>query len=415
MRERLIRERIFFFIMIAILIGLSLILVWPYGQAILLAFVAVIILKPVYNWFLKKKWVRCSEKTAVGASVIVFILAIALPLFFIITITISQAASFFGELSIDSPDFSLESIIATVEQTIRSIGGEGVQIDPSQIAESVQGTVTAIAAWLGEVAINLSELIPQFMASALIVLVIIVVLLPRYNRPEQEDIIDLVPFPNEITQLYLDKINLMIIAIFKGTFLIAIVQGAAMGVVLWIAGVPYTMFFMILSMALSLIPLIGISLVAWPIGIILILTGQIWQGIFVILAFLLVISNIDTLMRPRLVPKGAYLNPALLILSIFGGIQLLGLVGIFYGPVIMILLVTSIEVYAKYMLRSDLETLQEGGKLDLEELGLASEEDQEEQNLGEMVVTTLKNLAARFRRDEHDRDSEDTAEAQVNG
>ena len=401
--------------MIAILIGLSLILVWPYGVAILIAFVAVIILKPVYNWFLKKKWVRGSEKKAVGASVIVFILSIALPLFFMITITISQAASIFGKLSLDSPDFSLESIIATVEQTIRSIGGEGVQIDPSQIAESIQGAVTAITTWLGEVAINLSESIPQFLASAMIVLVIIVVLLPRYNRPDQEDIIDLVPFPNEITQLYLDKIDMMIMSIFKGTFLIAIVQGAAMGVVLWIAGVPNTMFFMILSMALSLIPLIGISLVAWPIGIILLLTGQVWQGIFVILAFLLVISNIDTLLRPRLVPKGAYLNPALLILSIFGGIQLLGLVGIFYGPVIMILLVTSIDVYAKYMLRFDLETLQEGGELDLEEMGLAPEEDQEEQNPGEMVVTALKNLAARFRRDARDRDSEDTAEAQVNG
>jgi predicted PurR-regulated permease PerM len=68
--------------------------------------------------------------------------------------------------------------------------------------------------------------------------------------------------------------------------------------------------------------------------------------------FLLMITNIDTILRPRLVPKGAYLNPALVILSVLGGLQLMGLIGALYGPVIMILLVTSIDVYTKYMLRS---------------------------------------------------------------
>jgi len=159
-------------------------------------------------------------------------------------------------------------------------------------------------------------------------------------------------------------------------------------------------------MFLALLPMIGISLVAWPVGILLILTGDIWQGIFVIAAFLLVISNIDTILRSRLVPKGAYLNPALVILSVLGGIGLMGLIGVIYGPVIMILLVTSIEVYTKYMLRSDLETLDEEGRIDLEELGLVPKEDQEEQEESELLVTMLKNLSARFRGGAQDREVE---------
>ena len=121
---------------------------------------------------------------------------------------------------------------------------------------------------------------------------------------------ELVPFPEEITQLFLDKFNMMIVAMFKGTFIIAFVQGAAMGVVLWIAGVPYTMFLTILSMFLSLVPLVGISLIAWPVAIILLLTGQIWQGIFVIVAFLLVIANIDTVLSEKgePIPKWANLR-----------------------------------------------------------------------------------------------------------
>ena len=66
-------------------------------------------------------------------------------------------------------------------------------------------------------------------------------------------------FPPEITQLFLDKIDLMIKAMFRGTVVIAIVQGLAMGLVLLIAGVPFVLFLTLLSMLLSLVPLIGAS------------------------------------------------------------------------------------------------------------------------------------------------------------
>ena len=84
-------------------------------------------------------------------------------------------------------------------------------------------------------------------------------------------------------------------------------------------------------------------------------------------------------LRPVLVPKGAYLNPALVMLSVFGGMGLMGPIGLIYGPVIMILLVTSVEVYTKYILPSDLKDLEKDGHVDLDALGLAMPEDEEEE------------------------------------
>jgi hypothetical protein len=66
---------------------------------------------------------------------------------------------------------------------------------------------------------------------------------------------------------------------------------------------------------------------------------------------------------------------------------------------VMILLVTSIDVYTKYMLRSDLEALDKGGRIDLKELGLVPGDDKKDQNIGEMFVTVLKNISAPFRRE----------------
>jgi predicted PurR-regulated permease PerM len=234
----------------------------------------------------------------------------------------------------------------------------------------------------------------------LVVLVILYVLLPRYKSPGKQEILEIVPFPTEITQLFLDKIDMMIKAMFKGTFVIAITQGIAMGLVFLLAGVPYVLFLTLSSMFLSLIPLIGVSLVAWPVGIILILNGHVFRGVFVILAFVIFIAQIDTFLRPRLVPKGAQLNPALVIMSVLGGLGVLGLVGALYGPVVMILLVTSIDVYSKYMLRSDLEVLDKQGRIDLVELGLKTADKPGDQNMGQMAVTAIKNISSRLRKEE---------------
>jgi hypothetical protein len=186
----------------------------------------------------------------------------------------------------------------------------------------------------------------------------------------------------------------------KGTFVIALTQGLAMGLVFWLAGVPYGLFLTTISIFLSLVPLIGISLVAWPVGLILIISGNVFRGVFVIAAFLIFVAQIDTFLRPRLVPKGAQLNPALVILSVLGGLGVLGIVGALYGPVVMILLVTSIDVYSKYLLRSDLEVLDQQGRIDLKELGLMPDDRRADQNMGQMVLAAVKNKSARLRKEE---------------
>ena len=406
MAERLIRQRIFFFGMVVVLAILTLILVWQFTSAILLAVALVVILKPLYRWFLARRWVKGTESRAVGGTMLTFILVIAIPVVLIISGAISQANSLFDGLDFSGMDFSLPGIISWLEELIQGTGAEGFRIDEAQFAASLEETLTKAIDWFSDMLISLGQSLPDFFMNAVVVLVIIIVLLPRYKQPGKQDILDIVPFPPEITQLFIDKVDMMITAMFKGTFVIAIAQGAAMGVVFWIVGVPYIMFLTIVSMFLSLVPFIGISLVAWPVGIILLLTGNIWQGILVILAFLLIVSNIDTALRPILVPKGAYLNPALIILSVFGGLGVMGLIGALYGPVVMILLVTSIEVYTKYMLRSDLEVLEKEGRIDLEELGLIPEKEQETQD-SRIFVAALKNISARFRRESSEQTNDD--------
>lgn len=372
--RRAFQERAFFYAMVAILVVVALALVWPFLSAILFGVAGVVITKPVFDWFMGKKWVRGKTTWAVTLTIVASLLLVAIPVALFLTVAVGQAASILDVLTEAGASFSTQSLEQTYLSLLERLS-EGQPAAAGLVEQFRQRQLSdAVVQWLGDMALAIGLAIPSFLVNGVIALAIIMVLLPRYRQPQRGTVAAIIPFPDPITNLYLDKVQTMIRAMFLGTFVIAFVQGAAMGIVLWIAGVPNSVFLALLSMVLSLLPVIGVSLVAWPAAILLLLSGQIWQAIFVIVMLIVVVGNIDAVLRPMLVPREAYLNPALTVLSIFGGLRLLGLVGALYGPVIMILLVTSIEVYSKYILRSDLEPyLAEDGSLDLEKLGLTGD------------------------------------------
>ena len=120
MKDRVIRERIFFFILVGILILLTLILIWPFLSAILAAVAFVVILKPLYSWLLEKGWVKGSENRAVAATIIIFILVIALPAVLIVGAAISQADALLSGEDLGGVERSLESAAAQRRSRNRS-------------------------------------------------------------------------------------------------------------------------------------------------------------------------------------------------------------------------------------------------------------------------------------------------------
>ena len=97
-------------------------------------------------------------------------------------------------------------------------------------------------------------------------------------------------------------------------------QGVAGAISIYIAGFHDGFFiFAIILSALSVIPL-GSGIITIPFGIGMILFGNVFGGVFVILFHLIVVTNIDNFLRPILVPREARLDSALMLLSVFAGI-----------------------------------------------------------------------------------------------
>ncbi len=153
------------------------------------------------------------------------------------------------------------------------------------------------------------------------------------------------PLGEEVTDLYLAKMAAMVRGTVQGQFVIALAQGVAGAISIYIAGFHEGFFiFALLLSALSVIPLGG-GIVTIPFGIGMAVFGNIGGGIFVVVFHLLVVTNIDNVLRPILVPKEAKLDSALMLLSVFAGITMFGFLGIVIGPVVMIVIVTTISVY----------------------------------------------------------------------
>ena len=170
MTQRLIQQRIFFFIMVGILAVLALILVWQFVTPILLAFAVVVIMKPIYNWLLGKRWIKNSEMRATGVTMLIFVLVIAIPAVLIFGGAISQAGSLFSGLEFGDMGLTLPEFTSWLEETLRGIGAGDTQIDRVQIAESIQQAVAALGEWLGGVLAGLGESFVGFITNDLVVL-----------------------------------------------------------------------------------------------------------------------------------------------------------------------------------------------------------------------------------------------------
>ena len=92
-------------------------------------------------------------------------------------------------------------------------------------------------------------------------------------------------------------------------------------------------------------PVIGAPMVTGPAAIILFLNGQTWQGVFVTLFTLIVIINIDNVIRFMINRKLADTHPIVTVVGVIIGLPLFGFVGLVFGPLLLLWFMHLIQIY----------------------------------------------------------------------
>ena len=97
--------------------------------------------------------------------------------------------------------------------------------------------------------------------------------------------------------------------------------------------------------AFSIVPAVGSAIIWAPAGIIMLITGHVWQGISIILFGAIVISLADNLLRPVLLGKDIELQPLMIFLSTLGGLAVFGFSGFVLGPLIASFFLASWDLF----------------------------------------------------------------------
>ena len=150
----------------------------------------------------------------------------------------------------------------------------------------------------------------------------------------EERVIKILPMGNQKEQRIFRNFASVTRATIKGNFIIALIQGALGGLLFFAAGIEAALLWALLMATLSVIPAVGPALVWFPAGIILMLSGNLPQGLIVLAGGFLVISVIDNLLRPFLVGRDTQMPDVFILLSTLGGLSLFGISGFILGPIV---------------------------------------------------------------------------------
>ncbi|BBY75831.1 AI-2E family transporter [Mycolicibacterium parafortuitum] len=316
------------------------------GYLLLIAVAAVLayLFRPLYR--------RLRGRLNVGLSATITLLAaiatVALPLsgvVFLAFLQISQMVTGIGHW-VEETDFT--ALAHRLLNSANELLARVPFVDFTLTPESVRDAMTTVGQKGGELALSFARESAGSIVSTVTGLIIFlyVFLALLTNGPKVVELFrDLNPLGEEVADIYLAKVGAMVKATVQGQFIIAVCQGVAGAASLYIAGLHDGFFmFVIFLTVLSFIPLGG-GIVTIPAGIVMVVFGNTVGGIFVVLFHLLVVTNIDNVLRPFLVPRSAHLQPALMLLAVFAGLQMFGFWGIVLGPVLMIVIVTTISVY----------------------------------------------------------------------
>lgn len=311
-----------------------------YIMLVIIAAIFAFLFNPVYKYLLKQ-WK--SPGKASMTTLLITLLAIIIPLLVVLAISVRQVNELVTNFDTTAFNDIENTTINTVNDWLQK-AGVSYQLGDGTISSKLYNALQQAGQELVSSLPSLFGSFFAFLTSSIIFLYVFLSLLKNQSTLLKVGRA-LNPLGEDISNMYIDKTAAMTKAMVRGQFLIALAQGFASAVVLALVGMPQLFFFFLVVLtALSIIPL-GAGIVTIPIGIVMILTGNVAGGVIVILNHLIIVTNIDNVMRPHLVPKEAKLDAALTLLSVFAGLHVFGFFGIIIGPVLMILIVTTIRVY----------------------------------------------------------------------
>ena len=313
-------------ILIALLLALSAAFVLPFLAYFLLAIILAYLLVPLQRRFEGRLGPKVTAATLVAGTLVVVVLPIA----YVVSVTASEAIEL-GE-AIREGDVTL----AETEAQLRELTGLDVDI-----VATLQGVVRDV---------EFDSLLGVFGAAAHHTLGLgLTLFLLYYFLKDRRHFLHWLrrtaPLADDVQDNLFEEVDRIMSAVLLGHVLVALVQGILAGVGIVVTGVPNAVFWTVLMVVLSLLPIVGSFLVWGPAALYLFLNDAPVAALALVIWGAVVVGVSDDYLRPIVVDRYAQVNPAVIVVGVLGGVYVLGFMGIFFGPVVIGALRATLDVY----------------------------------------------------------------------
>ncbi len=325
----------------------------PFLLSMFLAGVLAVICQPLYRALGRRMHGR--TRLAAGIATGIVLLVVLIPVLvsvFLITIKLGSFVS--GAIQ----DESFREWSQTLEQ---QIDGErvaaqlntilGTTWEADDIEGEVQKTLRSAAKWLSQQTsgiVGTAIGVVGALVAAVVQLAIFIIAFyyfladgDTFRKAAEK----LIPLQKSHQEQLITKFNTTTRAIATGTFLAAIAQGFVAAIMVVTFGFrPFLLIFPLAAFC-SLIPLVGTALVWGPCVVWLFLIGNFWQAIAMWIIGVAIVGSVDNLVRVFVLQTNARLHPLLGFVCVLGGIQVMGLWGVFIGPLLASILHALIQIF----------------------------------------------------------------------
>jgi predicted PurR-regulated permease PerM len=233
-----------------------------------------------------------------------------------------------------------DQILLVVQRIERKVGMQVTQ--ENQVRQLLQQGAAKVSQW-----------IPTLASSVLNVIVIVgLMLFTLYYLFMQEEAFlaglrRYLPFREKTLEELSGSLKNNVNANVLGQGIVALVQGLLTGATLWIFQVPDPLFWTVIAIFMAFIPVLGTPLVWGPAAIYQFAQGQNAQGIGILLVGIIVIVNVDNVLRIWLAKSMGDIHPWVTLVGLTLGVEIFGIVGLVIGPLLLSYFIVLMQVFAR--------------------------------------------------------------------
>ncbi len=162
-----------------------------------------------------------------------------------------------------------------------------------------------------------------------------------------EKLEEIIPLNRKDKNLFIDEFKEITHAVVYGMLLTGVLQALAIIIAFYIFGVSSPFLWGFVVLIFSILPGLGPAIVWVPAAVLKYFDGNNIATFGIALTGILIITPIETFLKPKLIGDKSKLHPIVVLLGVLGGINFMGFIGVVFGPWILAIFATFVKAYIK--------------------------------------------------------------------